>query len=593
MILFTAGLFLVALAAAGFVLFSALNRKVPREISYVELFCFLGLGTLFNLSLLLLGLPLRAVMAVTCAVAIPGFALRKAKFKLRLDSVSAQAFIAGWALLCGITLSTPYEGWDSRSAWLFQGKIFYYAGGLTREIFDPTLDHDEFAPRAVTDVKAPHAHWHAFSNPGYPKLLGGLSSQAAVFTGYWNNYVPKVALVVLSTLVLLGFLALLEAGLPAVWLFFVTLLYLFSHLTDAYPDAHMSIFFCLGFLFMGRFWQTGERRFLYGLAVAAGVMSSLKEEGLVLSALMFAAAAAGTWALRKKDLRWRELKGDLPLFAAPLVPFFLWAAVKSLWHDLYKNSLNYESFKISHLPLVFERIRQVKPVKTVIYCILFNGELARTLILLAVLAAAAFYFKRKKTLRSPMVWLPLAAAAAYGAILIFVYLVMPYDLTLNAGLTANRTSMPLCMLGLTAAYWILTDLKAKRVLALLFCLVSFTAFKSNRANVGSVANYFRNVNVRTWARMHSPDEVAVNRDFAILVNALKRENVTSYRIVGTLGKDSYFYQKTVEGGWPMRYREQARYVVGARPDIEKTPGCSILSLYQLKDWGEIAIADCR
>ncbi len=86
----------------------------------------------------------------------------------------------GIALVCLLyvapIVAQPLLTWDARSIWFFHAKMIYVAGSFSQ----------------ATGWTHPSAAW---SHVHYPNLVPVLAAQVAYLKGFWNEYLPKAALI--------------------------------------------------------------------------------------------------------------------------------------------------------------------------------------------------------------------------------------------------------------------------------------------------------------------------------------------------------------------------------------------------------------
>tara|TARA_B100001093_G_scaffold367805_1_gene352703 strand:- start:4355 stop:4861 length:507 start_codon:yes stop_codon:yes gene_type:complete len=96
------------------------------------------------------------------------------EFNLKLLMVYGAILIA----ILNFILFEALHTWDARSIWFFQAKVLFYDGELIKD--------------SVWTNEA-----YEFSHLDYPKMLAVLAASVANIFGYWNEYLPKLALLVL------------------------------------------------------------------------------------------------------------------------------------------------------------------------------------------------------------------------------------------------------------------------------------------------------------------------------------------------------------------------------------------------------------
>jgi len=325
--------------------------------------------------------------------------------------------VAGWllagGLLCGLgiwTLAQPVAEWDPRSIWFFHAKIIFFSGGL--------LADSGWALKLL-----------AFSQPDYPKLFPVLAAQAASLFGYWNEYVPKLSLLVLQAAALGGVLALARSRLEAVLLVCGVVVFNAAAFTTGYLDVFLAVFATCAIGMLARA-AAGEHEALWlpGL-LACALLPALKNEGILLALITLAV----TLAVAPKHegrafFNWRAAM-LVVVAAAAFLPAVLWMVLRSRW-----NIHALEAFGPDFWTRVGGRLAGGDLVSIV-------QELAKQGKVLSsgfLVALTALYLRR----RFPLPALAcLAVASVYFAGLVLVYLGTPAPLAWHLDTSASRTGL--------------------------------------------------------------------------------------------------------------------------------------------------------
>ena len=203
----------------------------------------------------------------------------------RFDFGAPLCFFIVLGLLTASTLLVPLTVWDARSIWFFHAKMLYFAGGLAKE----------------GGWTAP---WCAFLHTDYPLLVPVLAAQAAKLAGFWNEQLPKSALVLLLVPPLAVTVSYWKAGFATAALLLLIWARLFPQsLTNGYMDAPLALYGLFGVLLIGSWLSTGTKLDLVTGAVFVSVTLGLKNEGCLLAAALLACAipAAALTSLRGSD----------------------------------------------------------------------------------------------------------------------------------------------------------------------------------------------------------------------------------------------------------------------------------------------------
>ncbi len=321
------------------------------------------------------------------------------------------------AVLLLIALGSPSDEWDPRSIWLFHAKRIYLDGSLYSQL-------DGYA---------------AFSHNDYPALVPLWMATAARLVGHWNEIFPKAA----ATPLLLPALLLTVRSLRTWWaagLFAVAVLKVGgTYLVDGYMDALLAVYAvaALATAMQPRPQAGGVAWFnLAAYAAASAVLALIKNEGVVLAALV-AVVAVAVCLRRDRRLPW-DLLGAFAVSLVPLLAWKLAVAGAHLGNDLAGSDLKGQL--LARLPDLSQSVLVLKA--------LLRGAVWVPLVLLLALLA--------RTWRTPAALAGLCIAIAYAGVLYTVYLGTPHDLEWHLATSARRTALPVQLL-LMYAVLVLAD----------------------------------------------------------------------------------------------------------------------------------------
>lgn len=330
----------------------------------------------------------------------------------------------------------PISAWDARSIWFFHGKIIY---------FGDALDQSGFSPAAI-----------GFSHPDYPKLVPVLSAQLARFAGSWDDFLPKASLLALLLPALLGLFSFW--GCAGFSFMFLAGLFLFGFqgelLWTGLMDGYLALYAGLALLFLGRWFDRGERGDAWCAAAFLGVVLNLKNEGMVYAAVAAFVFFALVWVRGRSLHRFRPLVADRQVWVHGFLPvscFLVWTFKKRSW-----GLVNDLDLGVSSLGRMASHV-EGGALGTVAKALVIDAPLWKALLLfIAVLGAA-----RAANVRVPFqVWIFLAVSLCYFLAVFTVYLATPADLAWHLETSASRTVLPV-MTGLfAAAYVVLRQIEA-------------------------------------------------------------------------------------------------------------------------------------
>jgi hypothetical protein len=426
---------LTGLLGSGALLYRGLGHAGPRRV-----FTSLATGIAVLHALTLLGLPLVFVLAVLFAMAVTeGILLVKTgRFALSLPPGTVKwigVVLASALPLWAFSMHKPLWAFDARNVWLFSGRIIFSEGRFSPEAFHRLICHWG-------------SDYRLNMNADYPKLVGALAAAVATLAGYWNEYLPKMGILILHTLWLIG---LVELGwhLRAVALtLLVTGLSQYRYFFDsASLDIHVAALTLIAILSLVKAHEEEQSPDVapsyVGIAVAAlAIESQLKYEGRALAVIVLAAAIV-TRVVRLGAL-WRIL----PLFLL-FVPTVIWLVeVKAFGVPSYLQHSG-------GIPVALARLRtdyfnRILPGiagerATIVGIVALASALiaAKLLVPASSLAALA---------RGPAVRLGVLAAVGYALVLSGVYLITPYPTVFeHMSSSIERATLPIEAVLLAAA----------------------------------------------------------------------------------------------------------------------------------------------
>ena len=306
-------------------------------------------------------------------------------------------------------LGTPIRAWDARSIWFLQAKMIYYAG-----------------------VLAPEAGFAAvpFSHPEYPKLFATLAAELAHVSGYWNEYLPKGASLLLMLPALLATFSFVRRPLAFAFLFAMSWLRVGSTVWNGTVDGSLALFGALGALSVSRWIAEDEPRDGVLGVLCLAICCALKNEGFVLAACL-AAPLLIPWLWRRRALRWTlGAWRSAYLAALAFAPFLVWEIQKRRWglHADYEVSPD-------SLRQIATRIVEQDGLAQLATAFGKHGlHLAAVPFLVALGLALA-----TRTRIGFAAWALAGGALLYAAILAMVYLGSPFDLAWQLRTSAGRT----------------------------------------------------------------------------------------------------------------------------------------------------------
>jgi hypothetical protein len=406
----------------------------------------LGIGMLVNYVLVLGFESLRVALAVGCLLGVFGLLLGLRTFSKRRGK-QPFPFSRSWlwslplayivALYGVLILTHPLTHWDARSIWFFHAKIIYYQGALTESSgWSELLD----------------------SHADYPKLLQTLAAQVAYVCGYWNEFLPKVALLVLLIPAAAGYFAFFER--PLSWVFLISMAFFptYTEIWNGYADGYFALYAGLAILALGRWFDSRRPHDLVLGLAGLGIVSCLKNEGalfLVCTAVGFTALGLLGWKKRKErplgSIDWVSLTY---LVVVTLAGPTLWLVKKKAW-GLHSDL----GFSGRYLAEAWGRSTDGESMSLVMKNLFQVQELTFALIPFAMGIIAARVLRVRIP---PAVWLPFATATLYLLGIVLVYLGTPYELSWHLNTSAGRTVLPIFVTLSVATFLVLDAIEDTR-----------------------------------------------------------------------------------------------------------------------------------
>jgi len=332
-------------------------------------------------------------------------------------------------------IGSPIIGWDGRSIWFFHAKMIWSHGAL-----------DRFAGWDLDSVQ--------FSHVAYPKLVATLAAQFCKVVGFWNEYIPKVALVVM---ILPPVLWIMSFGKKSIsFLFLVGMLFLGMNqwLWVGDMDGIFALYAGSAVLLAGRYFELKRKIDFLSLFLCLALLSNIKSEGTMFFVAFILSVAS--YLIFSKQKIW-PIFGDgekisvlmLVGIAAMFLPAFIWAHQRSAWHMI--------SFFQVGKPIWFQTIKNGLAdgsLKEILKNFLVAQSVGRSL-LLVLIATIALHLQGKKP---GMFYMPaLATAFFYFCGLVLIFLGQSNNLQFFLDTAAERTLLGIFSCLAVASYFLLSS----------------------------------------------------------------------------------------------------------------------------------------
>jgi len=319
-------------------------------------------------------------------------------------------------LLLITTVVNPFTEWDPRSIWFYHAKVIFFHG-FDAEVWRYVSDENDF------------------SHPFYPELVPALAGAAAWVYGFWNDYLPKFGLALLTAPAMLlgGSLFPTWRGRALFWV--ITLLALHRFLWNGYMDGPLALWSSVTILHIvaGLIAAIPRERAVIVAALGLAVCAGLKVEGWVIDACIVAsliAAVAFRWDWPDRTT-W---PGYARAAIVAIVPYAAWrlycnyAGVASGWASLSSDYISRAMARSTELPAIANIAREM-----------FRATI---LVSFAALAAALVLLRGAGRRWTRAAAFGVMTLAGYLLALFFVYLGTPIDLDLHLRTSVARTMLP-------------------------------------------------------------------------------------------------------------------------------------------------------
>lgn len=379
-----------------------MNARPSGERVYFAVAAGMLATNLLNLAAWAAGLHVSALVPLLWALA----------FFVLFPKPRAQTLVilALFALFALIVLGAPVTGWDARSIWFFHAKRIFVDGSLYAQL-------DDYPPWGQND---------------YPTLVPALAASVAKSFGYWNEVLPRLAVLValFPIFVVFGWLF-ADGALFAAWA--AATLYLSrAYLLSGYMDEILGLYCAAAVLLLAvvyapaRDASSRARRvsacWLLGLVTAT--LPLIKNEGL-LAALIIVICLAP------------KIKGNPRLLALPVLALATYAVLWKL--PVARHAIHTDIFAPGMAARGWARLTDASALAAIA-----TNSLTHSLAGLAIFVAALF----RRTDGNAGVLITVAFVGLYWAAIVAVYLITPNPLGWHLATSAERTFsvVSLCLL---------------------------------------------------------------------------------------------------------------------------------------------------
>jgi hypothetical protein len=316
----------------------------------------------------------------------------------------------------------PLMHWDARSIWFFHAKMIREAGSIG----------------LPAGWQHPSLQW---SHADYPKLIPALAAQLGLLRQKWNEYLPKLSLFLLFLPALFWITALAKRRFSFAFLAIVSFFGTGFLLWNGYMDGYLALYASLAILHFGLYWQERNKLdFLIGLC-SLGIITNLKNEGLVFTFCLFLASVVALKEHGKLTLM-RYLKPPvtswiLLITAAPATLWSLFCVIWPLKSWIAADTSPEAGVSGNALHRLIERLTDGHSARMIFEAMTFRLTTLNSTILLTLIALMTLLARRRR-IPTPFIF-ALATSLGYFAVLYLVYLTTPLELQWHLSTSVGRT----------------------------------------------------------------------------------------------------------------------------------------------------------
>ncbi len=323
------------------------------------------------------------------------------------------------AIFLIIILGTSIIAWDARSIWFFHGKRIYIDGSLYSQL-------DKYP---------------GWSHGDYPTLLPALAASVARAFGYWNETLPKLAVLLALSPVLVFFSrAFTSAALFNLWLTSM-LLVCGAILLNGYVDAILALYCAAACVLLAEIYRSAFIRaanannwLLHAsFALILANILLLKNEGLLAALMLWVCWLPQLYRRSSKTIAWQLL--------GLLLPFLFYFVVWKL--PLIQNQVTGDTFLPGNIDRLITRLKN--PTELLELATTFARICGFYVGGLGLILAYSIHQKTGKQIIPGTIFI-----CGYWAALYMIYLITPHSLTWLLNTSAERTWMVpnLCVVAL-------------------------------------------------------------------------------------------------------------------------------------------------
>lgn len=437
-------LYFVGLGALVMELLFPKDKKSSHEniqlLDIIPMTIVLGIIVNYGISLVFQSLPVVLILGFVMAL-IGVWRLVSRYFHATISTRNDNNSLNQWIgvlfisiILLSPILIPPLSAWDARHIWFFHAKMIYTAGsfGPLAGWQDPAVD---------------------FSHVDYPELVPGIAAQVAYILSYWNEFIPKVALVFILVPALLWVFTFAQKSFAFLILILIFPFGIGVLIWEGLMDGYLAMYVSIAMLLLGRYIQRVRIIDFISCLTCLILVIYLKNEGLLallaglfaITITIFLVNKVDRMELKEYLLRWRILFAGIIIF----LPLIVWS--------VYKKNLGLVSYldigSAASFARIIERINNNSYRLIIEYTFQF---IEGALLLLGFL----YFIASARRQPIPRTILPsLLIATVYLIGMLTVYMLTPIDVDWQLRTSANRTMLTVAGCIFVASYFILDSLE--------------------------------------------------------------------------------------------------------------------------------------
>lgn len=245
--------------------------------------------------------------------------------------LTASFFLFSFIFIKAIILDPIYQ-WDAICIWYYHAKQIFYADGINKG-----------AGFLLRNIHNDNAH------PFYPMYSSCISAYFANSLGYWNQYYPKLNLMVHLFGVLLALISLKNINfILRIAFCYIIFSYNVFWIHSGYMDIWVGIYFGISFLFFINYIHSKSSIDMITFLCSMLFLLNFKREGIMINFTLFIVLVPlffliyyKTKTLKHAFLSFRKNFFFIALF---IIPFSMWAFLKQIW-----GVIGYSDFKFSKI----------------------------------------------------------------------------------------------------------------------------------------------------------------------------------------------------------------------------------------------------